>query len=220
MTSNDSNENTNNKSEARKVSSNVDNNSTFNYQGYQIVRKEFFSPINEPSLTFNNFKVYVNTACIRNMPNVNYIQFLVNPVAKTLVLKPGSEDDKDSILWCTNKDSKRKPKQITCSRFFAKIAELLGWNLNYRYKILGNIIKSKAETILIFDLKSVEVFKRDLLKSYKLENSQMPVFPIEWKNQFGLPPEEHNKIMKINVFDDYTVLAIQNDDAVIVNQGK
>lgn len=48
----------------------------------------------------------------------------------------------------------------------------------------------------------------------------MPVFPGEWKNQFGLPPKEHSKIMKINVFDDYTVLAIQNDDAVIVNQGK
>ena len=35
----------------------------FNYDGYQVVRREFFAHINEPSVTFNNYKFYVNTAC-------------------------------------------------------------------------------------------------------------------------------------------------------------
>ena len=28
----------------------------FNYEGYQVVRREFFAHINEPSVTFNNYK--------------------------------------------------------------------------------------------------------------------------------------------------------------------
>ena len=38
---------------------------SFNYDGYQVVRGEFFSHLYEPCITFNNFKVYMNTACIK-----------------------------------------------------------------------------------------------------------------------------------------------------------
>ena len=32
---------------------------SFNYEGYQVVRQEFFAHVNEPAVTFNN---YGNTA--------------------------------------------------------------------------------------------------------------------------------------------------------------
>ncbi len=37
----------------------------FSYNGYQVVRGEFFAHLYEPSITFNNCRVSVNTACIR-----------------------------------------------------------------------------------------------------------------------------------------------------------
>ena len=46
----------------------------FNYDGYQVVRREFFAHINEPSVTFNNYKFYVNTACLNRFPQVDYVQ--------------------------------------------------------------------------------------------------------------------------------------------------
>ena len=36
----------------------------FSYDGYQVVREEFFAHLFEPSVTFNSEKVSVNTACI------------------------------------------------------------------------------------------------------------------------------------------------------------
>ena len=51
----------------------------FSYDGYQVVRGEFFAHIYEPSITFNNCKVNVNTACLNRLPTVSYVQFLVNP---------------------------------------------------------------------------------------------------------------------------------------------
>ena len=83
----------------------------FSYDGYQVVRGEFFAHIYEPSITFNNCKVNVNTACLNRLPTVTYVQFLVNPEDKKMVVRPCSEDEKDSFRWCSEKNGKRKPKQ-------------------------------------------------------------------------------------------------------------
>ena len=40
----------------------------FSYDGYQVVRGEFFAHLFEPSITFNNNRVYLNMACIRKLP--------------------------------------------------------------------------------------------------------------------------------------------------------
>ena len=43
----------------------------FSYEGYQIVRGEFFAHTYEPSFTFNANKVSVNTACIKKLPDTD-----------------------------------------------------------------------------------------------------------------------------------------------------
>ena len=58
---------------------------SFSYDGYQVVRGEFFAHLFEPSVTLNNEKVSVNAACIRRLPQTDYVQFLVNPKEKKLV---------------------------------------------------------------------------------------------------------------------------------------
>lgn len=60
----------------------------FNYEGYQVVRREFFAHINEPSVTFNNYKFYVNAACLNRFPKVDYVQVLVNQESKILAIRP------------------------------------------------------------------------------------------------------------------------------------
>ena len=92
----------------------------FNYDGYQVVRREFFAHINEPSVTFNNYKFYVNTACLNRFPQVDYVQVLVNQESRILAIRPCRAEDRDACAWCTNGSGRRKPKQITCKIFFAK----------------------------------------------------------------------------------------------------
>ena len=65
---------------------------SFSYDGYQVVRGEFFAHIYEPSFTFNNYKVSVNTACIKKLPDVEYVQILVNPIEKKLAVRPCREE--------------------------------------------------------------------------------------------------------------------------------
>lgn len=182
----------------------------FSYDGYQVVRGEFFSHIYEPSITFNNCKVSLNTACLNRLPDVSYVQILVNPEEKKLAVRPSSDEEKDSFLWCTAKSAKRKPKQITCRMFFAKIVQLMGWNPNYRYKLLGKLVKSGEEYLFIFDLTAMEIYQR-VMDGEKPKTSRTPIFPAEWQNQFGLPVEEHRKLLQVNIFDGYTVFGLKDN---------
>ena len=181
---------------------------SFSYDGYQVVRSEFFALISEQSISFNNCKVTLNTACMKKLPNVSYIQFLVNAEQKKLAVKACTEDEKDSFLWC---NSKRKPRPITCRIFFAKIVSLMEWNPQHRYKLLGKIIKTGDDFLILFDLNATEVYQRITKEGEKPKTSRSPVFPKDWQNQFGLPVEEHRKLLQINVFEGYTMFGIENE---------
>lgn len=182
----------------------------FSYDGYQVVRGEFFAHVYEPSITFNNCKVSLNTACLNRLPDVSYVQILVNPEEKKLAVRPSIEDEKDSFLWCTAKSARRKPKQIKCRMFFAKVVQLMEWNPDYRYKLLGKLIRSGDEYLFIFDLTATEIYQR-IMDGENPKTSRTPVFPAEWQNQFGLPVEEHRKLLQVNIFEGYTVFGIRDD---------
>ena len=92
----------------------------FSFDGYQVVRGEFFAHTFEPSFTFNNYKVSVNMACIKKLPSVEYVQILVNPEEKKLAVRPCREEEKDSFRWCSA-GKKKNPKQITCRIFLSLI---------------------------------------------------------------------------------------------------
>lgn len=182
---------------------------TFSLDGYQVVRGEFFAHIFEPSFTFNNYKVSVNTACIKKLPSTDFVQILVNPEEKKLAVKPCPEETKDSLRWCSANQNKRTPKQITCRVFFAKVIALMGWNPNYRYKLLGKLLKSGDDILFVFDLTTPEIFKREEKEGEKPKLSRTPTYPADWQNQFGLPVEEHQNTITVNTFNGYTVFGIQ-----------
>jgi hypothetical protein len=197
----------------KRVYASVDTNiedDSFTYDGYQVVRREFFAHTYEPSITFNNCKISMNAACLNRLPDVDYVQILVNPNDKKLVVRPSGEDEKDSFPWCSTKNTKKKSKQITCRMFFAKVVQLMDWNPDYRYKLLGKLIRSGDDHLFIFDLTDTEIYQRILLNGEKPKASRIPVYPAEWQNQFGLPAEEHRKLLQVNIFDGYTVFGIKD----------
>lgn len=181
----------------------------FSYDGYQVVRGEFFAHIREPSIVFNNSKVAVNSACINKLTEVDYVQILINPDSKKLAVRPCTEDEKDSFLWYSLQKGKRKPKQITCNVFFAKLMQLMDWNPNYRYKLLGKLVRSEGEMLFSFDLTAPEIFQRITVDGEKQRVSRKPVYPAKWQNQFGVDMEEHQKSLQINIFNGYAVFSIR-----------
>lgn len=123
---------------------------------YEIVRPEFFAHIKEPALTVNVDKIGVNTACVRLMPDVEYVQILVNRKEKKLLLKPCDEIEITGYRWGKTKEGKRYPTQRTGELFVLTICELMDWNPDYRYKVLGKMVQANGKSLIAFDLTSSE----------------------------------------------------------------
>ena len=192
----------------------LDLGNDFDYEGFQVVRREFFAHLHEPSVTFNDCKMYVNSACLLKFPETMAVKVLINRETKVMALMPCQEGDKDSFIWCTSSKGKRRPKQITCKLFFAKIVDLMNWNPDYRYKLLGKLIRANGEVLIVFDLNATEVYQRLVIEGKKTKMSRTPVFPAEWQNQFGLPYNEHKQYMQVNIFDGYAVYSIVDNSVI------
>lgn len=179
----------------------------FSLEDYQVVRREFFSHIYEPSITLWNCRMVVNTACLRKLPKTEYIQILVNVNTKTLVLRPCSERERDVFRWCSTGSGKREPRILTCRIFFAKIVDLMNWEPDCRYKIFGRAVYDcTGECLLVFDLNTAEKYCISSNKS-----PRTPIFPKEWREQFGVPYDEHQKLIEIRTFDEYTIYKVIHD---------
>lgn len=130
----------------------------FSYEGYQVVRRELFAHLREPAVVIRRDSVTFNTACIAGLEDAIYIQILVNQDNKRMVVRKCEENDKDALRWCVAKPDKRKSRKMTNKIFSAMMYEMMGWNLDCRYKILGHKITFEDETIYVFDLMETEIF--------------------------------------------------------------
>lgn len=130
----------------------------FSYEGYQVVRRELFAHLREPAVVIRRDSVTFNTACIAGLEDAVYIQILVNQDNKRMVVRKCEENDKDALRWCVEKPDKRKSRKMTNKIFSAMMYEMMGWNLDCRYKILGHKITFEDETIYVFDLMETEIF--------------------------------------------------------------
>ena len=130
----------------------------FSYAGYQVVRRELFAHLREPAVVIRRDSVTFNTACIAGLEDAVYIQILVNQDNKRMVVRKCEENDKDALRWCIEKPDKRKSRKMSNKLFSAMMYDMMGWNTDCRYKILGHKITHEDETMYIFDLLETEIF--------------------------------------------------------------
>ena len=178
----------------------------FSFEGYQVVRREFFSHKFDPTLTIRGNSIIFNNACISKLEQVVYVQVLVNPTAEKLVIRPCEEGARDAIRWCVAKDDKRKSRQITCGLFTAKLYEMMGWEALYRYKLQGTRISYQGEQLYVFDLTSTEIYLpsvKDPDDPTAKARRSTAVYPADWRDSFGMPVQEHQTSMQINLMDGY-----------------
>lgn len=182
----------------------------FSFDGYQVVRREFFSHKFDPTLTIRNNGIVFNNACISKLDEVVYVQVLINPDTGKLVVRPCDEGARDAVRWCIARDDKRKSRQISCSMFTAKLYDLMGWETLYRYKMQGTRISYQGEQLYVFDLTSTEVFipaTQDTGEPEGKPRKKAAVRFLEnWRDSFGLPVAEHTASTQIDLNEGYGMM--------------
>lgn len=198
--------------------------SDFSYDGYQVVRRELFAHQREAAAVIRKDSITFNTACIAGLEDAVYVQILVNPDNKRMVVRKCGENDKDALRWCIAKPDKRKSRKVTGKIFAAKLYDLMDWSTECRYKILGHKIEIAGEYIYIFDLTEHEIYM-ERKKVEKIEenanasevpvssdekntaekiSSRKPYYPENWRDSFGLPVDIHKNALEVDSVNGYT----------------
>lgn len=178
-----------------------------------VVRAEYISDNDEPTISFNNCQLYVNMVCIKKLPEIDYVQFLINKTKKQLALLPCKEDERDAFLWRTinRKSGKRQPKYISAQIFSAMLFEYMGWDIHCRYKLMGKIKIARGIKLIVFELGAYKAFTKATAEGNE-KTSNQGYFPGDWKGKFGLPFKEHDRTLEIATFKTYAAINISDDN--------
>ncbi len=192
---------------------------SFDYDGYQVARRELFAHLRDPAIVIRKDSVTFNTACIAGLEDVVYVNIMFNSTLKRLVVKGCNENDKDALRWCVAKPDKRKSRKMSCRLFSELLYKEMGWASDCRYKILGYRIEFEGESLYVFDLVAAEVFHERKKKQSdevmpteaSAENKEevQPVntrkgyYPDDIAGSFGVPVEQHRQESEVRQMDGY-----------------
>ena len=166
---------------------------SFDYDGYEVVRRELFSKINCPAVTFRYGSVVFNVRTIRKLCECSHIQLLMHSEKKVMIAKPCGEDDKDSLQWCRkDKHDKVVPRTITGKGFTAQLYKNMKWDFEGIFKVLGTLYICKGEKIFAFELTNAEMYLSlsEPCPDDPKRRKRVPLMPEHWQGHYGQSYEE------------------------------
>jgi len=170
----------------------------FDFDGYEVVRRELFSKVNCPAVTLKYGSVAFNVRAIRKLDECSHIQILINSGKKLMIAKPCGPEEKDSVQWSrVDKREKVVNRQITGKYFTAQLYKDMDWNIEATFKILGTMLTCKDEKIFVFDLKNAEAYIKISAPTADdpKRRERIPLQPEHWQGHYGETFDENQKVM-------------------------
>lgn len=130
-------------------------------EGFQVINAGMLSLEYKPEVRFTKNSVSFNAACVRKMwkyhsesdeehiGQCQYVEMLLNPTKRMIVVRPCSPDHPNAIRWATEDG---KGQSIDASTFCKRLFTLMDWDESYRYRVQGDVLSHNGEMILRFDL--------------------------------------------------------------------
>lgn len=177
----------------------------FDFDGFEAVRREWFSKLNCPAVTFSYGKVRFNIRIIEKLDYCTHILILINIEKKLMQIVPSDENEKDSLQWSRiDKKGKLVPKMITGKEFTARLYEDLSWHLKCTSKILGElIINKRGQKVFEFNLMNAEKYRSisEPTADNPKRRRRVAFSPQLWEENYGQSYDEL-QAPKAEFFDD------------------
>lgn len=173
----------------------------FDLRGYEIARSQFFNIGNKLSITFSADKINFSTEAIRRF-ETPYVELLVHPAKHIFAVRPATNNDRNAVQWSRLHNGQTIPRIISGAAFLPNLYELFGWNLDNKYRLVGEIRQNEAESFLLFNLRDTEILiPNNTLQNEDDETTETPIFedgisplgtrksmlayPADWASSFG-----------------------------------
>lgn len=167
--------------------------SSFNLDGYQVVRGQFMQIRFEgPTINITNERISFNKFCVQKFGSVGYIQLLLHPTERRIAIRPCSCSDAHSIRWRPDPEKPVYSKTLNCQHFGNALYSIMDWNPDYTYKIRGTWASRGLEQIIVFNLPNAVPAMRVVSEDGDGgHQKKVELCPEEWTDDFGEEFYEH-----------------------------
>lgn len=188
--------------------------------GFQVLRKEFSSHKFDAAVTISYDCITFNSACIRFYPDTNYVQILIDEKNRRIAIRKCGEWDRNAMQWARNqkKDDKRVSRPIKAQVACARLFELMGWDRQNRYKMLGTRKIYENADVVIFMMEEAEIFttETETADDGKVKRKSRNFLPYQWRDSFGDYVEEHDRKQALDMSTSFTLFNTPDGQAYFV----
>ncbi len=185
----------------------------FDLRTFEIARGEFFNTVGRTCVTISSKEILFTQKCLKKLKS-EYVELLIDPVEKLMVVHPSKKTAKHSMKWCMLLDRGRVPKGIHCAAFLPTLFEILGWNKDCKYRAVGAYIEKADGCVLLFDMSETEMIipkgvplqlsdEQSDQNTFEEHESNVVAYPESWSRSFGSSfyRVEHSKYLFTDVKD-------------------
>ena len=177
------------------------------FDDFEMPRAELFGDNKNPAFTVNVKVVGANSVCVRQLWDVDYVEFAISHKRQLLLLVPCSEYVVQGYRWAREKDGKRYATTRTGEPFVLSICQMMGWDPKCRYKVLGEVRNSDRGLILVFDMTECICYEKGK-EAYtnpatgEVKQRQIKRYLDESNNHIGKPYNDYEAERKLNQFEN------------------
>ena len=177
----------------------------FDLRGYEIARGQFFDVKDRITVTFTDDQVSFNKTAIRKL-DCEFVELLVHPEKKMLAVRCCHKEEKNAVQWAKPSDGEYRLRLIKGTAFMPTIYEILSWNRQCKYRVIGNFVERGGESAIFFDLKETKIIVPErMLRSgdegkeaglsplQEDRNKNVTAYPASWGGGFGRDYYTHKK---------------------------
>ena len=177
----------------------------FDLRGYEIARGQFFDVKDRITVTFTDDQVSFNKTAIRKL-DCEFVELLVHPEKKMLAVRCCCKEEKNAVQWAKPSDGEYRLRLIKGTAFMPTVYEILSWNRQCKYRVIGNFVEKDGESAIFFDLKETKIIVPErMLRSgdegkeaglsplQEDRNKNVTAYPASWGGGFGRDYYTHKK---------------------------
>lgn len=177
------------------------------FDGYEMPPRTQFSMLKKPAVSIKYGKLTFNMAAIHLFEGIKYVLPMVNRQKKRLAIVPCVEEESASVEWARQKGDIWVNKQVASLDFVETIFQIMEWNRECRYKVLGRLVNSDRGLILVFDLEEFIMFepkKEEYIDpaTGETKKRQVKYYPDFYKDRIGRYYSDYIVMHQMSLFED------------------
>lgn len=176
-------------------------------QNLEVLRTELASSFFKPKIIISYDNISFNKACVKLLPNIQYVNILIDRVKQRIIILPVLKHAKDALQWCNVKEGEVIKRICSAKKFGEKLYDMMRWVKENKYRVLAYYQEIEGVRLLVFNLNEYEMVVPEFIttKTGKVIKRGKVYLPDKFDKGFGMPLSEHSIANDVELNAHYTL---------------